>query len=70
MNTLTPEMHQDSDFSHVYEALEKRLKENPSSPDTETKKGVPSPASSRQLGENVAATNGSIGVGKIHVGVN
>ena len=70
MNTLTPEMHQDSNFSHLYESLEKRLKENPPSPDTETKNGAPAPANSRQPGENVTATNGSIGVGKIQVGGN
>jgi hypothetical protein len=70
MNTLTPEMHQDSDFSHLYEAVEKRIKETPSTPDAEPKSGAPSPADSRQPGENVTATNGSIGVGKIHIGGN
>ncbi len=28
MNTLTPEMHQDSNFSHLYDAIEKRMKGN------------------------------------------
>src|SRR5215207_185041 len=28
MNTFTPEMHQESDFSHLYAAIEKRLQEN------------------------------------------
>ena len=70
MNTLTPEMHRDSNFSQLYEAVEKRLKENPSPPDLVTKNGVPSPADSRQPGEQVTATNGSIGVGKIHIGGN
>jgi hypothetical protein len=70
MNTLTPEMHQDSDFGHLYEAVENRIKEKLSSTEAETKNGVPSPADSRQPGENVIATNGSIGVGKIHVGGN
>ncbi len=70
MNTLTPEMHQNSNFSQLYEALEKRLRENPSSPDAEIKNGVPSPANSRQPGANVSATNGGIGVGEIHVGGN
>lgn len=68
MNTLTPEIHQDSNFSQLYEAVEKRLKENPSSPDAETKTSAPSPANSKQPGEHVTAINGSIGVGKIHVG--
>ena len=70
MNTLTPEMHQDSNFSHLYESLEKRLKESPPSHDAETKNGAPSPTNSRQPSENVTATNGSIGVGKIQVGGN
>jgi hypothetical protein len=70
MNTLTAEMHQDSDFSHLYEAVEKRLKENPSSPDAETNNAAPSPANSRQPEENVTATNGGIAVGKIQIGGN
>ncbi len=32
MNTLTPDMHQESDFNDLYNALEKRLKENPAHP--------------------------------------
>ena len=70
MNTLTLEIHQDSDFSHLYEAVENRTKEQPSLPDAEAKNGAPSPTNSRQPGENVTATNGSIGVGKIHIGGN
>lgn len=64
MNTLTPEMHQDSNFSHLYEAVAKRIEENPSSPEAETNNATSSSA------EHVNATNGSIGVGKIHVGGN
>jgi len=70
MNTLTPEMHQDTNFSHLYEALETRLRERPPSLDAETKNGAPSPADSRQPRENVTAANGSMAVGKIHVGGN
>lgn len=44
MNTLTPEMHQDSNFSHLYEAVAKRMKENPSSPKAETKNDASSAA--------------------------
>ena len=29
MNSLTPDMHMDSDFSELYDAIEKRMKENP-----------------------------------------
>jgi hypothetical protein len=70
MNTLTPEMHQDSNFSQLYEAVEKRLKEKPSSPDAETKNGALSQADTRQPGENVTAANRSIAVGKIQIGGN
>jgi hypothetical protein len=28
MNTLTPDLHRDSDFSHIYDAIEKRLNES------------------------------------------
>ena len=39
MNTLTPEMHQDASFSHLYEAIEKRMKEGPATSPTATKSG-------------------------------
>jgi len=45
MNTLTPDMHRDSDFSDMYNAIEKRMKENPA-PSTDT---VPTSAPANQL---------------------
>ena len=36
MNTLTPEMHRESDFSHLYNAIEKRMKESPAATTNET----------------------------------
>jgi hypothetical protein len=36
MNTLTPEMHQDADFSTLYDAIEKRMKESPATPSART----------------------------------
>jgi hypothetical protein len=38
MNTLTPEMHQDSNFSVLFDAIEKRMKEGPAVSATETAK--------------------------------
>ena len=70
MNTLTPEMHQNSNFSHLYEAVEKRIRENPPPPGPEAKDGAPSSSNSSQPGANVMATKGSIGVGSLHVGGN
>ena len=32
MNTLTPEMHRDSDFNDLYTAIEKRMNESPANP--------------------------------------
>jgi hypothetical protein len=36
MNTLTPEMHQDTDFSTLYDAIEKRMKESPATTRAQT----------------------------------
>ncbi len=41
MNTLTPEMHSDSDFEELYNAIEKRLKEGSEALDTQTKTSDP-----------------------------
>jgi hypothetical protein len=70
MNTLTPEIHRDANFSNLFAAIEKRLKEIPSlsagmgTKDTSSMKGGKNP------GNKVTATNGSIGVGNIQVGGN
>ena len=70
MNTLTPEMHQDSNFSDLVDAIERRLKENPETSSAKAaNKGKPS-ENAANTGGNVAAQNGSIGIGSIQIGGN
>jgi internalin A len=64
MNTLTPEMHRESDFSHLYNAIEKRMKENPA---TTTNEKTESRVGPKPV-DNVSATNGSTAIGNIQVG--
>jgi hypothetical protein len=66
MNTLTPEMHKESDFSHLYDAIEKRMKESPVTGTTETAESNANPKPSG----NVTANNGSTAIGNIQVGGN
>ena len=66
MNTLTPEMHRESDFSHLYNAIEKRMKESSAAAANETAESNASPKPSG----NVTASNGSAAIGNIHVGGN
>lgn len=66
MNTLTPEMHQDANFSHLYDAIEKRLKESPATGTNETAESNASP----KPADNVTANNGSTAIGNIQVGGN
>ena len=68
MNTLTPDMHQDSDFSALYEAIEKRMKESPATTTDKLAKEESS-AAPKPTG-NVTATNGSTAIGNIQVGGN
>ena len=70
MNTLTPDMHRDSNFDDLYEAIEKRLKEVPPTSSAETMKNAEGANSPATAGDNVTATNGSIGIGKIQIGGN
>jgi TIR domain len=68
MNTLTPEMHQESDFSDLSKAIEQRLKGNLSpskvGPAAEPKPLEMPPSS----GGSASAQNGGIAIGKIHIG--
>ena len=66
MNTLTPEMHRESDFSHLYNAIEKRMKESPAATTNETRENNASPKPSG----NVTTSNGSTAIGNIQVGGN
>jgi len=70
MNTLTPEIHQDSNFSDLYKAIEKRMKNGPDPSLTETTKDAKTAEGTINSGDNVSAANGSVGVGKIHIGGN
>ena len=64
MNTLTPDMHRDSDFNELYTAIEKRMKEGPVTPAaTESR-----PAENAKPATNVSASNNSIAIGGISVG--
>ena len=70
MNTLTPDMHQDRNFSHLYDAIEKRMKKSPTAPPSETAKSTKRTERSANSEDNVSATNGGIGIGGIHIGGN
>jgi hypothetical protein len=59
-------MHRESDFSHLYNAIEKRMKESPLTTTNETAESNVSP---QPLG-NVTASNGSTAIGNIQVGGN
>lgn len=65
MNTLTPDMHRDSNFNTLYNALEKRMKENTPAPTAEDKNK--SAGESKDSGTD---PNESISVGYITVGGN
>ena len=69
MNTLTPDMHRDSDFNDLYTAIEKRMKESPANPaTTASATDEPKPAESAKPATNVSTSNNSIGIGKIQIG--
>jgi internalin A len=67
MNTLTPEMHRDSDFSDLYAAIEKRMKEAPIAPAAAAGEEA-KPAAGVQPASNVSASNNSIAIGGIQIG--
>ncbi|HET9907225.1 MAG TPA: toll/interleukin-1 receptor domain-containing protein [Anaerolineales bacterium] len=66
MNTLTPDMHRDSDFGEIYDGIEKRMKEGPAA---STKEASNSEERSKPA-SNVSASNNSIGIGGISIGGN
>lgn len=71
MNTLTPEMHQDSDFSYLYDAIEKRLKESPAKATAENTKDAKAPEETNANSKgSVVANKGSTAIGNIQVGGN
>jgi internalin A len=65
MNTLTPDMHSESDFAELYNAIEKRLKEGPTEADLqEESKAKPD----KDKSGGVSASENSIAVGNISIG--
>lgn len=68
MNTLTPDMHSESDFEELYNAIEQRLKEEPASTDMQAEGSRP--AKSAEKNSEVSADNGSTSVGGINIGGN
>jgi hypothetical protein len=64
MNTLTTDMHRDSDFNELYTAIEKRMKEGPATPAAGETKSV----ETAKPPTNVSASNNSIAIGGISVG--
>lgn len=70
MNTLTPEMHQDANFIHLYDAIEKRMKKNPSGATGGTEEEAGRVNATPKPSDSVTANNGSTAVGNIQVGGN
>ncbi len=69
MNTLTPDMHRDSDFEVLYTAIEKRLKEAPKASEAEgTKESDSTAAPAKPAGDSVTAKNNSIALGNLQIG--
>jgi len=70
MNTLTPTMHRDSDFTDIYNGIEKRMKAGPATSAHEKEQTTKNNENTAPSDDNITATNGSIGIGKIQVGGN
>jgi internalin A len=68
MNTLTPEMHRDSDFSELFSAIEKRMKAGPAAPATTKERSQPVESSKPATG--VSTANNSAAFGGIQIGGN
>lgn len=71
MNTLTPEMHQDSNFSELYESIEERMRQDQASPETDRVQD-PQPAERDRSTSSgsVSASNGSTAIGPVQIGGN
>ena len=61
MNTLTPDMHRDSDFREIYDAIEKRMSESPAEAADPQEGHANSTKEGMRPGGSVAANKGSIG---------
>ena len=67
MNTLTPDMHRESNFRDLYDAIERRMKEN-SVEGTGISKDAKATKGASAKGKRLSAKEGSIGVGGIDIG--
>lgn len=71
MNTLTPEMHQDSDFSQLYESLEKRMRQDQASVEMDHRQDPQTLERDRSTSSGgVTAGHGSNTVGPIQIAGN
>ncbi len=67
MNTLTPEMHQDSNFDILYDAIEERMKKGPSAHSSKAGKDSKRHKESEEK-HGTKADNGSVSIGSLHIG--
>ena len=65
MNTLTPDMHRETNFNEVYDGILKRMQEGPAASAEETKT-----AESAKPVTNVSASKNSIALGNLQIGGN
>ena len=70
MNTLTPEMHRDSDFSELYDSIVKRMQEVPATLSSESREDDKKAEGTSSTEGGVIAKGGSIGIGSINIGGN
>jgi hypothetical protein len=68
MNTLTPEMHRESNFSQLYDAIEKRLTEGLEASPEKSATDERTREAATKSAENVIAKNGSVAIGGINIG--
>ncbi len=69
MNTLTPEMHQDSNFEALYNAIEKRLQEKPTRPHSKADKAGKARSQKGEVSVNKIEIGGDVS-GNIVIGNN
>jgi len=70
MNTLTPEMHRDSDFSELYDSIVERMQEVPATLSAESLEDDKKVEDTSSTEGGVIAKDRSIGIGSINIGGN
>jgi len=71
MNTLTSEMHEDSDFSQLYESIEERMRQDQASAQMDHGQDPQAAEQDRSTSQGgVTASNGSTAIGPIQIGGN